>query len=168
MVAAAYAKLWNAQRGVVAAEAVSAVPLDAAQTRDVAKALGAATGREVDLPARVDPRLLGGMLVKMEGRTYDGSVRGRLLALRRTLAGTGASTGRGSADHILGRGAWTFAPKRSPRSSASSSGASPPAWTSPRRAPCSRWATASPASTASSAAWPASCSSCRTASWPSP
>jgi F-type H+-transporting ATPase subunit delta len=88
MVAAAYAKLWNAHRGVVAAEAVSATALDEAQTRAVARALGAATGREVDLRSRVDPRLLGGMLVKMEGRTYDGSVRARLLALRRTLAGT--------------------------------------------------------------------------------
>ena len=90
MVTAAYAKLWNAHRGVVAAEAVSATPLDETQTRAVARVLGAATGREVDLSARVDPRLLGGMLVKMEGRTYDGSVRARLLALRRTLAGTEA------------------------------------------------------------------------------
>jgi F-type H+-transporting ATPase subunit delta len=89
MVAAAYAKLWNAHRGVVAAEAVSATPLDEAQTGAVARALGASTGCEVDLESRVDPRLLGGMLVKMEGRTYDGSVRARLLALRRTLAGTG-------------------------------------------------------------------------------
>ena len=93
MVAAAYAKLWNAHRGVVAAEAVSAVPLDETQFRAVASALAAASGREVDLSARVDPRLLGGMLVKMEGRTYDGSVRARLRALRRTLAGTeGPST----------------------------------------------------------------------------
>jgi len=88
MVAAAYAKLWNAHRGVVAAEAVSAMPLDETQTRAVTRALGAATGRAVDLSSRVDPRLLGGMLVKMEGRTYDGSVRARLRALRRTLAGT--------------------------------------------------------------------------------
>ena len=94
MVGAAYAKLWNAHRGVVAAEAVSATPLDEAQTRDVARALAAAAGHEIDLSARVDPRLLGGMLVKMEGRTYDGSVRARLLALRRTLAGTdGPSAG---------------------------------------------------------------------------
>ena len=89
MVEAAYAKLWNAHRGVVAAEAVSAVPLDETQTRAVEGALGKATGKGVDLKSRVDPRLLGGMLVKMEGRTYDGSVRARLLALRRTLAGTG-------------------------------------------------------------------------------
>ena len=88
MVAAAYTKMWNAHRGVVAAEAVSAIPLDATQTKDVAQALGAATGREVDLQARVDPRLLGGMLVHMEGRTFDGSVRARLLALRRAMMGT--------------------------------------------------------------------------------
>jgi F-type H+-transporting ATPase subunit delta len=88
MVAAAYARMWNAHRGVVAAEAVSAMPLDDTQTRDVARALGEVSGREVDLSARVDPRLLGGVLVKMEGRTYDGSVRARLHALRRTLAGT--------------------------------------------------------------------------------
>lgn len=92
IVAIAYAKIWNAHRGVVAAEAVSATPLDETQTRAVAQALGAATGREVDLQARVDPRLLGGMLVKMEGRTYDGSVRARLLALRRTLAGAEGSS----------------------------------------------------------------------------
>ena len=88
MVASSYTKMWNAHRGVVAAEAVSAVPLDETQTRAVSAALGTATGRQIDLQARVDPRLLGGMLVKMEGRTYDGSVRARLVALRRTLAGT--------------------------------------------------------------------------------
>jgi F-type H+-transporting ATPase subunit delta len=87
LVAAAYAKLWNAQRGVVAAEAVSAVALDETQARSVAAALATASGRKVDLTQRVDPRLLGGMLVNMEGRTYDGSVRARLIALRRTLAG---------------------------------------------------------------------------------
>ena len=87
MVSAAYGKLWNAHRGVVAAEAVSAVPLDETQMREIREALASASGRKVDLTARVDPRLLGGMLVNMEGRTYDGSVRARLLALRRTLAG---------------------------------------------------------------------------------
>jgi len=92
MVATAYTKMWNAHRGVVAAEAVSATPLDEAQTSAVVAALAAATGHEVDLQARADPRLLGGMLVKMEGRTYDGSVRARLIALRRTLAGAEGSS----------------------------------------------------------------------------
>src|SRR5688572_32900191 len=42
MVADAYARIWNLQRGVVAAEAVSATPLDEAQTKAVTRALGAA------------------------------------------------------------------------------------------------------------------------------
>ena len=84
---AAYTKLLNASRGVVAAEAVSAVPMDEAQERAVTQALARLSGREVSLSTRVDPRLEGGMLVKMEGRTYDGSVRARLTALRRRLSG---------------------------------------------------------------------------------
>jgi F-type H+-transporting ATPase subunit delta len=86
-IAAAYAKLWNAHRGVVAAEAVSAQPLDAAQSKAVEQALASLTGRAVELRSKVDPALVGGMLVNIEGRTYDGSVRARLLALRRRLSG---------------------------------------------------------------------------------
>jgi F-type H+-transporting ATPase subunit delta len=82
--------LWNAHRGVVAAEVLSAVPLDAGQTEAVAAALREATGKDVELRARADPALLGGLVVKMAGRTYDGSVRGRLRSLRERLAGPAA------------------------------------------------------------------------------
>ena len=40
-----------------------------------------------ELQARADPALVGGLLVKMAGRTYDGTVRGRLRALRQRLVG---------------------------------------------------------------------------------
>jgi F-type H+-transporting ATPase subunit delta len=82
-----FSALWNAHRGVVAAEAVSAVPLDEGQTRAVAEVLRRATGKDVELQTRADPALLGGLLVKMAGRTYDGTVRGRLRALRQRLVG---------------------------------------------------------------------------------
>jgi F-type H+-transporting ATPase subunit delta len=87
LVAEAFAEVWNAQRGVTAAEAVTAVELEAAQTKALAAALGNAAGREVELKARVDPQVLGGLVVRMGGKTYDGSVRGRLAALRETLLG---------------------------------------------------------------------------------
>ena len=86
-----FSALWNAQRGVVAAEAVSALALDEAQTRAVAEALRKATGKDVELQTRTDPALLGGILVKMAGRTYDGTVRGRLRALRQRLVGQAAN-----------------------------------------------------------------------------
>lgn len=84
---AAYQRLWNQQRGVMPAEAVTAVPLEPASRDALAKALGKATGLTVDLTAAEDPALLGGVLVRMGGRTYDGSVQARLAALRARLHG---------------------------------------------------------------------------------
>ncbi len=86
-IAEAFAEVWNAHRGVTAAEAVSAVELPPAQTKALVAALGQAAGREVELQTRVDPQVLGGLVVRMSGKTYDGSVRGRLAALRETLLG---------------------------------------------------------------------------------
>ena len=80
-----YAELANAARGVASVEAAAAVALTDAQSRALAAALGGA----VELRTRVDPGLIGGLLVRKGGRTYDGTVRMRLAALRRRLAASG-------------------------------------------------------------------------------
>jgi len=84
--AEAYAEVRNSARGVVMAEAVTAQPLDAGQATGLRDAVGGLTGKRVELRARVDPGVLGGVLVRVGGRTYDGTVRGRLAALRARLA----------------------------------------------------------------------------------
>jgi F-type H+-transporting ATPase subunit delta len=81
-VAEAYAEAANAAHGVVSAEVGSAVALAEPQERALAGALGEA----VELRAHVEPELLGGLLVRVGGMTYDGTVRARLAALRRCLA----------------------------------------------------------------------------------
>jgi len=81
----AFAALWNDNRGVVAAEAVTAAPLGPDQERALAEAIRRTTGREVELSASLDPALRGGVLLRLLGRTYDGTVRGRLRALRERL-----------------------------------------------------------------------------------
>jgi F-type H+-transporting ATPase subunit delta len=86
-VAEAYAALANATRGVVSAEVVSARPLPEAQRRALAAALGA--GAEVEFRTRVEPDTIAGLLVRVGGTTYDGTVRARLAALRRQLAAAG-------------------------------------------------------------------------------
>jgi F-type H+-transporting ATPase subunit delta len=86
LIEAAFGELWNARRGVVSAEAVGAVPLAEAETRALARALEKASGHEVELRSRVDADVLGGILVRMGGRTYDGTVRSQLKALRESLA----------------------------------------------------------------------------------
>jgi ATP synthase F1 delta subunit len=85
-IASTYADLWNAARGVLPAEAVSAVPLEADQLAAVERALGRAARRDVELTASVDPEVMGGLMVRMGGLVYDGTVRGRLRALRERLA----------------------------------------------------------------------------------
>ena len=80
-----YADALNRREGRVSAQAVSAVPLAEAQRAALAQALGSAVGRNVELEARVDPAVLGGVRVTVGGRTYDGTVRSRLAALRERL-----------------------------------------------------------------------------------
>jgi len=84
-VATAYAVLANAAHGVVTAEVVSAAPLQPAQQDALVAALASGKG-SVELTSEVEPALVGGLVVRVAGRTYDGSVSTRLLALRRRLA----------------------------------------------------------------------------------
>jgi F-type H+-transporting ATPase subunit delta len=84
--AASYGEELNRRQGVLAASARSAVPLSEAQRRALADALGALVGKKVELEAQLDPTLLGGVLVQLGGRSYDGTLRTQLQALRRRLA----------------------------------------------------------------------------------
>ena len=87
-VAEAYADLANAAHGVVAAEVASAVPLGAERRKALETALKG-KAKSVELRTRVEPGLVGGLVVRAFGRTYDGSVREQLAALRRRLAAAG-------------------------------------------------------------------------------
>src|SRR6185503_18292867 len=76
-----YTREWNARRGVMEAEALSVLPLSDAQRGALQAALRRLSGQEVELTTALAPEILGGLVVRMEGRVYDGSVRGRLRAL---------------------------------------------------------------------------------------
>ena len=115
----AFRHAWNARRGVVEAEAVTAQALEAAQRDALTKVLAKVSGKDVELRTELDPKVIGGVLVRMAGKSYDGTVRGRLRALREPARARGLTE--------ESRRPWRFAPTRSPRSSASSSRATPPA-----------------------------------------
>ena len=82
-----FTELWNKERDIVAASAISAEPLDDEQTRAIAAAVEKATGRKAELTTRVDPSVIGGVKLLMRGRTYDGTVKAQLDALRHRLTG---------------------------------------------------------------------------------
>lgn len=78
--------LLDERLGVVRAEVSSALPLDEAQRARVAAELTRLTGKQVRCEYTVDADLVGGVSARIGSTIYDGSVRGRLANLRRTLA----------------------------------------------------------------------------------
>ena len=67
-------------------EVLSTYPLTEAQAERLRNALQVKFGKEVRLTSEVDPRLLGGAVVRAGDTVIDGSVRGRLDKLAESLA----------------------------------------------------------------------------------
>ncbi len=77
------------RRGEVTAEVTAAQPLSEAQNAALGEQLRRAVGRRVTVDIRVDPSLLGGMIVKVGSRMIDSSLRSKLQRLRLALRGAG-------------------------------------------------------------------------------
>lgn len=80
-----YVAIANEARGVVTARVVSAVELTADERERLRLALGRVTGGTVQLSAELDPQLIGGLFVRIGDTIIDGSIRGRLAALREQM-----------------------------------------------------------------------------------
>jgi F-type H+-transporting ATPase subunit delta len=78
-----------AHRGEVSAEVVSARPLTEEQAAALEAALKESLGKEVAVEARVDPAILGGLIVRVGSRMIDGSIRSRLNSMKTQLKGIG-------------------------------------------------------------------------------
>jgi F-type H+-transporting ATPase subunit delta len=81
----AYARLWHLRSGVLSAEAISATPLSRVQIETLQHAVEKASGKRVEITPRVDTRVVGGVMLRIGDRIFDGSIRARLKALRATL-----------------------------------------------------------------------------------
>jgi F-type H+-transporting ATPase subunit delta len=84
---AAYRALRAQHRGEVTAEVVSASPLNEAQQRAVLEALKGVMGTEVAVDHKVDPELLGGLVVRVGSRMVDSSLRTKLRKLQFAMKG---------------------------------------------------------------------------------
>lgn len=72
-------------RGEIAAEVISAKELKAAEVAAIAEKIGKAYGKKVTVKTRVNPELLGGVVVKVGSKQLDISLSGKLQRLRNTL-----------------------------------------------------------------------------------
>ena len=75
-------RLFNESRGRIEVQVKTAEAL-VSQTRElVVSRLTASLGKEVEVNAIVDPKIIGGMVVRVGDRVFDGSVSNRLSRLR--------------------------------------------------------------------------------------
>lgn len=84
-VAEAFERLVEDKQGVQRAHAVSAVPLTAAELEQLRRQLERTTHHTIKLTHDVDPRLLGGALVRIGDRVIDRSARTLLQSMERRL-----------------------------------------------------------------------------------
>jgi F-type H+-transporting ATPase subunit delta len=77
------------RRGEITAEVTAAQPLSEAQQNTLGEQLRRAVGRRVTVDIRVDPSLLGGMIVQVGSRMIDSSVKSRLQRLQLAMKGIG-------------------------------------------------------------------------------
>lgn len=83
--AKAYDARYDEAHGIVPATAVSARPLTQEQRERLVRALEHRTGKRVRLKTQVDPSLIGGLRVTLQGYRMDNTIATRMDGLRRAL-----------------------------------------------------------------------------------
>ena len=78
-----------ADRGAATAEVTVAEPLTDGRRQAVADALAAVTGKAVDIDVKVDPKILGGLVVRLGSRMVDASLKTKLNSIKLAMKEVG-------------------------------------------------------------------------------
>ena len=85
-----YRKIDDAHRGVTRATVTVAEPLSDAQAQALRQQLAAVAGaRSVDVDVKIDPAIIGGLVVKVGSRMVDSSLKTKLNAIRTRMKEVG-------------------------------------------------------------------------------
>lgn len=87
-IAKEYIALYNEARGIIEAEAITAIPLSAAQLAAIKKKLEAITGKTVTVNNTIDKAILSGIKLRYMGIQLDGSLKARLTQIEKSLQNT--------------------------------------------------------------------------------
>ena len=78
--------LWAKEQRLLEVSVTSAVDLDEETVKGIGTKIEEQTGNRVELTSRVDPDLIGGLVIRVGNMVLDASVRNRLERLRRQVA----------------------------------------------------------------------------------
>lgn len=79
---------YNWENGIETVTVTSAVALDAKQESELTDKLSKMTGKTIHLEKKVDPAVVGGIRLQMDGLQLDGTVKNKLDAIRSRLLRT--------------------------------------------------------------------------------
>ena len=83
---ARFEQLWEEERKLIPVEVTSAIELDKATISSIGDRIGEQTKRTVELSSKVDPNILGGIVLRVGNVILDASIRNRLEQLRKQVA----------------------------------------------------------------------------------
>jgi len=81
-----YDHMWEEARKLLPVEVTSAIELDDAIVQSIGERVGEQTGLKVELSSRVDPEILGGIVLRVGNLILDASISNRLEQLRKQVA----------------------------------------------------------------------------------
>jgi F-type H+-transporting ATPase subunit delta len=82
----AFDELWREENKLLSVTVTSAVDLEAELVEGIGERIEEQTGRRVELSSKVDPDVLGGIVLQVGNMVLDASVRNRLEQLRKSVA----------------------------------------------------------------------------------
>jgi ATP synthase F1 delta subunit len=83
---ARFEELWDDENQLLPVEVTSSVELDPSTVESIGARIGEQTGRTVELSSKVDPDILGGLVLRVGNFVLDASIRNRLNQLRKQVA----------------------------------------------------------------------------------
>jgi F-type H+-transporting ATPase subunit delta len=79
-------RMWQRENKLLPVEVTSAIELDESTVKHIGDRIGEQTGQKIELSARVEPDILGGIVVRVGNSIIDASIRARLEQLRKQVA----------------------------------------------------------------------------------
>lgn len=86
--AEAYKELYYFEEGICEVVAITAAPITAEQLKQLKQKMESVTGKKVVLQNRVDPSVIGGVMVRIENKQIDATIKTRLSELAAQLSQT--------------------------------------------------------------------------------
>ena len=82
-------EMWREENKLLAVRVTSAVELDSETVEGIGKKIEQQTGRRIELSSKVDPDVLGGLVLQVGNMVLDASIANRLEQLRKQVTKAG-------------------------------------------------------------------------------